>query len=148
MFLKRFEARGFKSFAENTVINFNHGMTGVVGPNGSGKSNIVDGLKWVLGERSKKELRGKEASDFIFSGSEAYEPANYAEVSLTFDNHQKYLKTNLTEITITRKLTRGIGKNEYFINGEPCLLKDITEIFVDTGLQQGSLGVISQGTVA
>lgn len=148
MFLKRFEAKGFKSFAENTVINFTHGMTGVVGPNGSGKSNIVDGLKWVLGEKSKKELRGKESSDFIFSGSETYEPASYAEVSLTFDNSKKYLKTDLEEITVTRKLTRGIGKNEYFINGEPCLLNDIKEIFVDTGLQRGSLGVISQGTVS
>ncbi|MDQ0514064.1 chromosome segregation protein [Mycoplasmoides fastidiosum] len=148
MFLKRFESRGFKSFADVTVINFENNMTGVVGPNGSGKSNIVDGLKWVLGERSSKQLRGKQNTDFIFSGSDAREAANFAEVSLTFDNSAKLLRTNLEEITITRRLTRGVGKNEYFINGEPCLRNEIVEIFLDTGLSKGSLGIISQGTVS
>lgn len=148
MFLKRFQARGFKSFADSTIIDFQHGMTGIVGPNGSGKSNIIDGLKWVLGEQSLKQLRGKQSVDFIFSGSDAREAANFAEVTLTFDNSEKILRCDFDEISVTRRLTRGIQKNEYFINNEPALLSEIKDIFLDTGLAKGSLGIISQGTVS
>ncbi|WP_391592005.1 Chromosome partition protein SMC [[Mycoplasma] cavipharyngis] len=148
MFLKRFESRGFKSFADLTIIDFTNNMTGIVGPNGSGKSNIVDGLKWVLGEQSLKQLRGKHNIDFIFSGSDAREPANFAEVSLTFDNSNHVLKSDLKEIIITRRLTRGTNKNEYFINHEPVLLNQIRDIFLDSGLTKHSLGIISQGTVS
>jgi len=147
LFLKKFKAIGFKSFANPIELTFADPMVGIVGPNGSGKSNIVDAIKWVLGEQSKKVLRGKTASDIIFHGSKDKEENEYALVSLTFDNSNKILNTKLDEITVTRKLTRATGENEYLINDEICRLKDIQELFIDTGLAKGSLGIISQGTV-
>lgn len=147
LFLKKFKAVGFKSFANPIELSFKDPMVGVVGPNGSGKSNIVDAIKWVLGEQSKKALRGKSSSDIIFHGSKDKDGSEYAMVALTFDNSNKILHSDLPEITVTRKLTRNEGNNEYFINNEPCRLKDIQELFLDTGLAKGSLGIISQGTV-
>lgn len=147
LFLKKFKAIGFKSFANPIELSFKDPMVGVVGPNGSGKSNIVDAIKWVLGEQSKKALRGKSSSDIIFHGSKDKDGSDYAMVALTFDNSNKLLHSDLEEITVARKLTRNEGENEYFINNEPCRLKDIQELFLDTGLAKGSLGIISQGTV-
>ena len=147
IFLKKFKAVGFKSFANPINLTFNESMIGVVGPNGSGKSNIVDAIKWVLGEHSKKALRGKTSTDIIFHGSKDKEGCDYALVSLTFDNSNKILHSDMQEIVITRKVTRENANNEYFINDKPCRLKDIQELFLDTGLTKGSLGIISQGTV-
>lgn len=147
LFLKKLKAVGFKSFANPIELTFTDSMIGIVGPNGSGKSNIVDAVKWVLGEQSKKALRGKSSSDVIFHGSKDKDGSDYALVSLTFDNSNKILHSDLKEVTVTRKLNRNEGNNEYFINNEPCRLKDINELFLDTGLTKGSLGIISQGTV-
>ena len=147
IFLKKFIANGFKSFANRTEIVFDNQMSGIVGPNGSGKSNVVDAIKWVLGEKSNKELRGKVSEDVIFHGSKEHKPAKSAEITLVFDNRNHDLHTDAKEVVITRKLTRGEGNNEYFLNNEPCRLKDIQDIFLDTGLSKGSLGIISQGTV-
>ena len=147
IFLKKITINGFKSFATKTVIDFKNNMSGVVGPNGSGKSNIIDAIKWVLGEKSNKVLRSKISDDVIFHGSNEHKQANFAEITLEFDNKNGSLHTDEKNISITRRLTKGEGSNEYFINDEPCRLKDIQDIFLDTGLSKGSLGIISQGTV-
>lgn len=147
IFLKKFEARGFKSFADYTKLNFDCSMIGIVGPNGSGKSNVIDAVKWVLGEKSIKSLRGKKSDDVIFHGSKTKPQNDFAEVTLTFDNTKRVLHIDLDEVSITRRLYRGSGNNDYFINGEQARLKDIMDVFVDTGLSKGSLGIISQGTV-
>lgn len=148
IFLKKFKASGFKSFADGVEINFDKPMVGIVGPNGSGKSNIVDAFKWVLGERSLKQLRGKSSEDIIFFGSRDKKPSMFAEVSLYFDNTLGTLHSSEKELIITRKVHRGSGISEYFINGKEANLKDITSIFLDTGLAKGSLGIISQGTIS
>lgn len=148
IFLKRFQANGFKSYAENIELVFDKPMIGIVGPNGAGKSNVVDALKWVLGERSMKQLRGKSGDDVIFFGSKDKPASKFAEVTLVFDNTNKYLHDKRKEIAITRRIHRGSGISEYFINNEPATLKNITDIFLDTGLARGSLGIISQGTVS
>lgn len=147
VFLKRFEAFGFKSFADQTKLSFDSTMIGIVGPNGAGKSNVIDAIKWVLGEQSIKSLRGKRSDDIIFHGSKTKEACPYAEVTLTFDNTKRQLHFDKDEVSVTRKLFRGNGNNEYYINGESARLKDIHDIFADTGLSKGSLGIISQGTV-
>lgn len=147
IFLKKFVASGFKSFATKVELDFHHQMTGIVGPNGSGKSNIVDAIKWVLGEKSNKNLRGKISEDVIFHGSRGHDPAKAAEVTLVFDNSNRELHSDEKEVKITRRLVKGEGNNEYYLNDEPCRLKDIQDIFLDTGLSKGSLGIISQGTV-
>lgn len=147
IFLKKFEAKGFKSFADLTKLNFDASMIGVVGPNGSGKSNVIDAIKWVLGEKSIKSLRGKKSDDIIFHGSSTKEKSDYAEVTLTFNNKSRILHIDLDEVAVTRRLYRGDGNNEYYINGEQVRLKDIMDVFVDTGLSKGSLGIISQGTI-
>lgn len=147
LFLKKFYAYGFKSFADEIKIDFVDEMTGIVGPNGAGKSNIVDAFKWVLGEQSVKDMRGSNKLDLIFKGSSSRPESNFAQVTLTFDNSNKFLHYDKDEISITRKLFRDSGNNEYFINNEPARLKDIQLIFTDTGLSKGSLGIISQGTV-
>lgn len=147
LFLKKFYAYGFKSFAEEINISFNNDMTGIVGPNGSGKSNIVDAFKWVLGEQSIKDMRGNSKLDLIFKGSSSHPESKFAQVTLTFDNSNKVLHYDKDQISITRKLFRDSGANEYYINNEPARLKDIQMIFTDTGLSKGSLGIISQGTV-
>ncbi|MDE5545720.1 MAG: AAA family ATPase [Malacoplasma sp.] len=147
IFLKKFEAIGFKSFADFTKLNFDSTMIGVVGPNGSGKSNVIDAIKWVLGEQSIKSLRGKKSDDIIFHGSKTKEACDYAQVTLTFDNSKKHLHFDADEVSVSRKLYRGNGNNEYYVNGQITRLKDIHDIFSDTGLSKGSLGIISQGTV-
>ncbi|WP_027123920.1 AAA family ATPase [Mycoplasmoides pirum] len=148
IFLKKFKANGFKSYAEDIELVFDKPLIGIVGPNGAGKSNVVDALKWVLGERSMKQLRGKSGDDVIFFGSKDRPASKFAEVTLVFDNSAKKLHDKRKELTITRKVHRGSGISEYFINNEPATLKNITDIFLDTGLARGSLGIISQGTVS
>ncbi|AAP56520.1 Chromosome segregation ATPase SMC [Mycoplasmoides gallisepticum str. R(low)] len=148
LFLKKFHAQGFKSYADNISFTFDEHVTGIVGPNGSGKSNVVDALKWVLGERSMKNLRGKTSDDVIFFGSQEKPASKFAEVSLTFDNSQGYLHDKRKEITVTRRVYRGSGVSEYLINNEPSSLKEINDIFLDSGLTKGSLCIISQNTVS
>lgn len=148
VFLKRFHAEGFKSFATPITLNFTKNMIGIIGPNGSGKSNIVDALKWTIGEQSIKQLRGSERSNLIFMGSQFLQEAKFALVELTFDNSNKVLHTDLEEVKITRKLIKKTEESLFFINDEPAKLKDIHDMFLDTGLSKGSLGIISQGTVS
>lgn len=146
MYLKRLELYGFKSFADRTELEFNRGLTAVVGPNGSGKSNIADAMRWVLGEQSAKSLRGAKMEDIIFSGSDSRKPVNYAEASLTLDNQDQQLKIDFSEVTITRRIYRS-GESEFFINRQPCRLKDIVELFMDTGLGRDAYSIIGQGQV-
>ena len=147
IFLKKFYASGFKSFADPIQIEFTKPMTGIVGPNGAGKSNIVDAFKWVLGEQSIKDMRGNSKFDLIFKGSTNRDESKFAHVVLTFDNSLKVLHSDETTVSISRKLFRESGDSEYKINNQIARLKDIQLIFTDTGLSKGSLGIISQGTV-
>lgn len=144
--LKKLELQGFKSFANKTVIEFHDGITSVVGPNGSGKSNISDSIRWVLGEQSVKSLRGGKMEDVIFAGTELRKSLGYAEVSLTIQNEQKMLPVDFSEVTITRRVYRS-GEGEYFINKVPCRLKDIHELFMDTGIGRDGYSVIGQGRI-
>ena len=147
MYLKEIRAVGFKSFAEKITIDLTPGISGVVGPNGSGKSNIVDAVRWVLGEQSVKQLRGEGAmSDVIFSGSKSRRPASSASVTLVFDNSDKYLPTDYTEVSVKRCIYK-TGENEYYLNNEKCRLKDIQDLFVDTGVSKESFNIISQGDI-
>ena len=148
MYLKRIELHGFKSFADKSVIEFQPGITGIVGPNGCGKSNISDAVRWVLGEQSVKSLRGSSMSDVIFNGSEDRKPQNVAEVTLVFDNEDRFMSLDYNEIEITRRLYRQNNEAEYLINNEPCLLKDIVDLIMDTGLGRDSLSIISQGNIS
>lgn len=148
MYLKNIEISGFKSFADKIDINLDNNISCVVGPNGSGKSNIVDAIRWVLGEQSIKSLRGENGmSDVIFSGSKTRNPLNVSYVELTFDNTDHYLPTDYTTVSIKRRLYR-TGENEYFLNGTKCRLKDITELFLDTGVGKSSFNIISQGEIS
>lgn len=147
MFLKRIEMQGFKSFADKTVIAFEHGITGVVGPNGCGKSNIADAVRWVLGEQSAKSMRGEKMNDVIFAGSADRKKLNMAEVTLVFDNKDHILNTPLDEVEVTRKLYRDSGDADYLINNKSVRLKDVVDLFLDTGLGKDSLSIISQGNV-
>ncbi|OEF98565.1 chromosome segregation protein SMC [Desulfuribacillus alkaliarsenatis] len=146
MFLKRLEIRGFKSFADKTELEFPKGITAVVGPNGSGKSNISDAVRWVLGEQSAKSLRGQKMEDVIFAGSDSRKPINYAEVTLVLDNESQTIPIDYTEIAVTRKVYRS-GESDYFINNQSCRLKDITELFMDTGLGKEAYSIIGQGRI-
>ncbi|WP_214629291.1 chromosome segregation protein SMC [Paenibacillus agaridevorans] len=146
MFLKRIELAGFKSFADKTEMEFVTGITAVVGPNGSGKSNISDGIRWVLGEQSAKSLRGGKMEDIIFAGSDARKAVNYSEVSLTLDNGDGALPLEYNEVTVTRRVHRS-GDSEYLINKQPCRLKDITELFMDTGIGKEAYSIIGQGRI-
>lgn len=147
MYLKEIETSGFKSFADKLKIALDDNITCIVGPNGSGKSNVVDAVRWVLGEQSVKSLRGEGGmTDVIFSGSKSRNPLNVASVSLTFDNSDHYLKIPYDEVSIKRRVYR-TGENEYFINGEKCRLKDITDLFMDSGIGKESFNIISQGEV-
>jgi chromosome segregation protein len=137
---------GFKSFAQKTTIKFEQGMTGIVGPNGSGKSNIIEAIQWVMGEQSAKHLRGDRMADVIFNGSTDRQPLNRALVSITLDNSDHYLASDFTELTITRKLYRN-GDSEYLINDQNVRLKDITDLFIDSGLGRESFSIISQGRI-
>ena len=148
MYLKEIEIAGFKSFADKININLDNNITCVVGPNGSGKSNIVDAVRWVLGEQSVKSLRGEgNMSDVIFSGSKSRKPLNVASVMLTFDNSDNYLNMPYNTVSIKRRSYRS-GESEYFINGEKCRLKDITELLLDTGVGKSSFNIISQGEIS
>lgn len=146
MYLKRLEINGFKSFADKTKLEFNNGITAVVGPNGSGKSNIADAIRWVLGEQSAKSLRGEKMEDIIFSGCDSRKPVNYAEVSIILDNQDKSLKIDFSEVMVTRRLYRS-GESEYYINKQHCRLKDVTELFMDTGLGREAYSIIGQGKI-
>lgn len=148
MYLKEIRAVGFKSFAEKTTLDLTDGISGVVGPNGSGKSNIVDAVRWVLGEQSVKQLRGEGAmSDVIFSGSKSRRPASSASVTLIFDNVDKYLPIPYTEVSVKRSIYK-TGENEYYLNNEKVRLKDIQDLFVDTGVSKESFNIISQGDIS
>ena len=148
MYLKEIKANNFKSFAEPITIELTNGISGIVGPNGSGKSNVVDAVRWVLGEQSVKSLRGEGTmSDVIFSGSKSRKAANFASVTLVFDNTDKYLNIEYEEVEIKRTIYKS-GENEYFINNEKCRLKDILDLFMDTGASKESFNIISQGDVA
>src|SRR5438094_6546629 len=144
--LKRLDLVGFKSFADKTQFDFAEGITGIVGPNGSGKSNIVDGIKWVLGEQSAKSLRGGEMTDVIFNGSASRRSLGLAEVSMVFDNAKKVLATDAEEVQITRRVYRS-GEGEYLINNQPCRLKDIKDLFLSSGAGADAYGIIEQGRV-
>ena len=147
MYLKTIKASGFKSFANKIQIDLEDKITGIVGPNGSGKSNIVDAIRWVLGEQSVKSLRGSDSmTDVIFSGSKSREPLNVASVSLIFDNSDHSLPLDFNEVSIKRRVYRD-GTNEYFLNNEKCRLKDITDILLDSGIAKESFNIISQGKV-
>lgn len=146
MFLKQLDVAGFKSFANRVSIDFVPGVTAVVGPNGSGKSNISDAIRWVLGEQSAKSLRGGKMEDIIFAGSDAKKPLNVAEVTLTLDNGDQYLPLDYNEISVTRRVYRS-GDSEYLMNNQPCRLKDIVDLFLDSGLGREAYSVIGQGKI-
>ena len=146
MYLKRLEIQGFKSFADKVEFEFPSGITAIVGPNGSGKSNVVDSIRWVLGEQSVKNLRGSKMEDVIFAGSAERRPLGMAQVSLTLDNSARIFDLDYEEVTVSRRLYRS-GESEYLINKSPSRLKDIQELFMDTGLGREGLSIISQGKV-
>ncbi len=146
MFLKSIEIHGFKSFAQKTVLQFHEGVTGIVGPNGSGKSNIADAVRWVLGEQSVKSLRGGSMQDVIFSGTQTRKPLSYAYVAITLDNSDHALNISYEEVTVARRLYRS-GESEYLLNGSLCRLKDVNELFFDTGIGKEGYSIIGQGQI-
>ena len=146
MYLKSIEVQGFKSFANKIKFDFHNGITGIVGPNGSGKSNVADAVRWVLGEQRVKQLRGGSMQDVIFSGTENRKPLSYASVAITLDNSDHQLPVDYEEVTVTRKLYRS-GESEYLINGAGCRLKDINEMFYDTGIGKEGYSIIGQGQI-
>ncbi len=146
MYLKSIEMQGFKSFAGKTKLDFHNGVTGIVGPNGSGKSNVGDAVRWVLGEQSAKQLRGGNMQDVIFAGTEARKPLGYASVAITLDNGDRKLNLDADEITVTRRLYRS-GESEYLLNGRNCRLRDINELFYDTGIGKEGYSIIGQGQI-
>lgn len=146
MYLKSIEVHGFKSFANKMLLQFNDGITAIVGPNGSGKSNIADAVRWVLGEQSAKQLRGSKMEDVIFSGTEMRKPLGYAYVTLTMDNSDHKLPIDYEEVTVSRRVYRS-GESEYIINGSSCRLKDIQELFMDTGIGKEGYSIIGQGQI-
>ncbi len=146
MYLKRLEMQGFKSFADKTVLEFMPGITSVIGPNGSGKSNISDCIRWILGEQSMKSLRGAKTQDIIFAGTQSRKSLGFAEASLVFDNIDGSLPIEYSEVTVTRKIYRS-GETGYYINKAPCRLKDILELFMDTGIGRDGYSIIGQGKI-
>lgn len=146
MYLKSIEVQGFKSFANKTLFEFHNGITCIVGPNGSGKSNVADAVRWVLGEQSSKQLRGANMQDVIFSGTENRKPQGYASVSITFDNADRHLNLDYNEVTVSRRIYRS-GESEYRLNGTQCRLKDVTELFYDTGIGKEGYSIIGQGQI-
>ena len=147
MYLKKIIAQGFKSFADNIVIDLDNNISGIVGPNGSGKSNVVDAIRWVLGEQSVKSLRGEDnMTDIIFAGSKSRKPMNSASVTLVFNNSDNYLNISFDEVSIKRRLYKD-GTNEFYLNGEKCRLKDINDLLMDSGIAKESFNIISQGKI-
>ena len=146
MRLKKLELYGFKSFPERTEIVFKEGITAIVGPNGSGKSNIGDAVRWVLGEQSAKILRGASMQDVIFGGTQRRKPLSYCEVSLVFDNEDRSLPLDYAEIQVTRRVYRS-GESEYFLNRSSCRLKDVVDLFRDTGIGKEGYSIIGQGRI-
>ena len=146
MYLKSIEVQGFKSFANKITFKFHNGITGIVGPNGSGKSNVADAVRWVLGEQKVKQLRGSSMQDVIFSGTELRKPLGYAYVAITLDNRDHQLAIDFDEVTVARRLYRS-GESEYMINNSPCRLKDVYELFYDTGIGKEGYSIIGQGQI-
>ena len=146
MYLKSLDIHGFKSFANKTKFEFHKGVTGIVGPNGCGKSNVVDAIRWVLGETSAKALRGGEMADVIFNGTDNRKPLGMAEVTLTMGDCEEALKVEYNEVSITRRVFRD-GKSEYRINGTICRLRDIHDLFMDTGIGRTAYSIMEQGKI-
>ena len=146
MYLKEIKTYGFKSFADKTIIELGKNINGIVGPNGSGKSNIVDAVRWVLGEQSMKSLMGDTSSDVIFSGSESRKPLNSASVTLVFDNEDRSLPIDFNEVAIKRIAFR-TGESEYYINNERVRLKDLSDLLMESGTAKESFNIISQGKI-
>ncbi len=146
MYLKSIEIHGFKSFANRILFKFNDGITAIVGPNGSGKSNVADAVRWVLGEQSAKQLRGSKMEDVIFSGTQLRKPMGYAFVAITFDNSDRALNIDYEEVTVSRRVYRS-GESEYLINGNTCRLRDVQELFFDTGIGKEGYSIIGQGQI-
>jgi len=146
MYLKSIEVHGFKSFANKITFKFHNGITAIVGPNGSGKSNVADAVRWVLGEQRVKQLRGASMQDVIFAGTEMRKPMGYAYVSITLDNSDHKLAVDFEEVTVSRRVYRS-GESEYLINGAPCRLKDVYEMFYDTGIGKEGYSIIGQGQI-
>ena len=146
MYLKRLDLQGFKSFPEKVKLEFNPGVTAVVGPNGSGKSNVSDAVRWVLGEQRARSLRGDKMEDIIFAGTENRKPLGFAEVSILIDNQDGRLPLAYSEVQVTRRVFRS-GESEYRINGTACRLKDIQELFMDTGVGREGYSIIGQGRI-
>src|SRR5678809_701262 len=146
MKLKQLEIKGFKSFADKTILNFDEGVTGIVGPNGCGKSNIVDSIRWVIGEQKISHLRSENLDSLVFNGSKSRSASGLAEVSLTFENTKNLLPTEFSTVTITRKFYKS-GESEYRLNDVACRLKDIHNLFLDTGVSTDSYAIIELGMV-
>ena len=146
MYLKALEIQGFKSFPDKTVLEFGSDITAVVGPNGSGKSNISDAIRWVMGEQSTRTLRGSKMEDVIFNGTEKRKGLGFAEVTLVLDNTERIFQMEETEVAVTRRYYRS-GESEYYINRRACRLKDINEMFMDTGLGREGYSIIGQGRI-
>lgn len=141
MQLSKLEIKGFKSFGDKVIVNFDDGITGIVGPNGCGKSNIVDAIRWVLGEQKTRALRSEKMENVIFNGTKTRKPLQMAEVSLSFNNTRNLLPTEYSQVTITRRYYRS-GESEYLLNGVTCRLKDINDLFLDTGIGPDSYAII------
>ncbi len=146
MYLKRLEIQGFKSFANKTTLEFEKGITAVVGPNGSGKSNVADAIRWVLGEQSLKQLRGKKSEDVIFAGSEKKSKMSFATVTVTFDNSDKRIPLDYSEVSISRSIDRS-GESDYFINGNKVRLLDVIDLVLKSNIGTSRHTVIGQGTI-
>ena len=146
MYLKSIEVQGFKSFANKIIFEFHNGITGIVGPNGSGKSNVADAVRWVLGEQKVKQLRSSSMQDVIFSGTEMRKPQGFAYVAITLDNSDHQLAIDYDEVTVSRRIYRS-GESEYLLNGSACRLKDINELFYDTGIGKEGYSIIGQGQI-
>ena len=146
MYLKGIEVQGFKSFADKINLEFGQGVTTIVGPNGSGKSNVSDAIRWVLGEQSVKSLRGSRMEDVIFAGTQKRSPMGFAQVSIVLDNKDKIFNIDYDEVKVTRKLHRS-GESDYYINNNQCRLRDIHELFMDTGIGREGYSVIGQGKI-
>src|SRR5919109_157694 len=146
MHLESLEVFGFKSFADKTVFNFHEGVTAIVGPNGCGKSNVLDAVRWALGEQSAKSLRGDEMADVIFNGTDSRKPLGFAEVSLTFSDCEKELNVDWNEVRVTRRVYRD-GNSEYLLNKTACRLRDIQNLFADTGIGRAAYSMMEQGKI-